>query len=545
MKPFSASDRTEELQKLKGQSFDLIVVGGGITGAGVARDAAQRGMKVVLLEQNDFASGTSSRSSKLIHGGIRYLENLDFKLVFEALSERRNLFTMAPHLVHPLRFLIPLYKKGRVGMFKMGLGMWFYDALSLFEAPEMHEHLNTMEAIGRIPSLQPNELMGAYEYSDAYMDDDRLVHETLRSANHYGAHCFNYLQVQSFLYDKSGKANGVIAKDKISNSEIQFSAEHIVSCLGPWTDQFANEKIKSWKTVLRPTKGVHITFSRDRLPLSRAVVMAAEKRIVFAIPRHEMAIIGTTDTDFRSSPDSVGADVSDIDYLLKVTADYFPGAKITKSDIIASYAGVRPLINDGADSEGKTSREHLIYQHDNKIIFVAGGKYTTYRLMAEQVVEKVLSNMTLEDRYKFSFSKSKEPLNPLATEEIMNQRSRIISELSQYKNLSEYENQKLADRFGQEALEIRNRYPTNWNYFQIEAAHAIEHTRCMNILDFYARRAPLILSLADHGISQFQSVFEVFKTLLSESKFSESEQKKLLQDHISRELHWKFADAHH
>jgi glycerol-3-phosphate dehydrogenase len=173
---FSHRTRRENLEKLKAEKFDLVIIGGGISGAGVARDAVSRGMRVALVEANDFASGTSSRSSKLIHGGIRYLENLEFGLVFEALTERRNLFEMAPHLVHPLRFLLPLYKGGRVGMFKLGLGMWLYDALSTFEAPQMHERLSSAEVLARAPLLASKDLLGGYVYSDAYMDDDRRLH---------------------------------------------------------------------------------------------------------------------------------------------------------------------------------------------------------------------------------------------------------------------------------------------------------------------------------------------------------------------------------
>ena len=191
MKNFSFKTRQENIQLLQDQEFDLLIIGGGITGAGVARDAALRGLKVALIEANDFAFGTSSRSSKLIHGGIRYLENREFKLVFEALSERSKLFTMAPHLTHPLRFVIPLYENSRVGMFKMGLGMMLYDGLALFKTPQMHERLNAHETMERYPIVNAHQLSGSYVYSDGYMDDDRLVHETLRSAHENGAICVN------------------------------------------------------------------------------------------------------------------------------------------------------------------------------------------------------------------------------------------------------------------------------------------------------------------------------------------------------------------
>ncbi|MBC87397.1 MAG: hypothetical protein CL677_09495, partial [Bdellovibrionaceae bacterium] len=194
MQDFSYQTRQINIDRFQQEHFDFVIIGGGINGAGVARDAASRGLKVALIEANDFASGTSSRSSKLIHGGVRYLENFEFHLVFEALNERAKLFDMAPHLVHPLRFQIPVYKHSRVGMFLMGVGMWLYDALSLFRAPKLHERLNASESLERLPTLKSDQLKGSFVYSDAYMDDDRLVHETLRSAHSHGAAQANYVR---------------------------------------------------------------------------------------------------------------------------------------------------------------------------------------------------------------------------------------------------------------------------------------------------------------------------------------------------------------
>ncbi|MCK6599228.1 MAG: FAD-dependent oxidoreductase, partial [Bdellovibrionaceae bacterium] len=201
MKKFNHQLRAQNIIEIEQETFDVLIVGGGINGAGIARDAAMRGMKVALIEQNDFASGTSSRSSKLIHGGIRYLENLEFKLVFEALSERSLLFEIAPHLVHPLKFMIPLFKSSRVGMFKMGLGMWLYDLLALFQAPEIHDRLSRKQTILSQPEVRNVDLVGSFTYFDAYMDDDRLVHETLRSASESGAKIVNYIKAIEYSFN--------------------------------------------------------------------------------------------------------------------------------------------------------------------------------------------------------------------------------------------------------------------------------------------------------------------------------------------------------
>lgn len=400
-KSFSPADRTAHLQRLQNQVFDLVIVGGGINGAGIARDACLRGMKVALIEARDFASGTSSKSSKLIHGGIRYLENFEFGLVFEALSERKKLLESAPHLVHPLRFYIPLYQGGRVGMTKMGLGMWAYDALALFDAPESHDRWTAKESVQMIPSLQPEGLLGGYTYSDAYMDDDRLVFETLRAANEKDFTAASYVKAVGCQQNEDGHIVALKAQDQRSQNEFWIRGRHFVSTVGPWTDELGSSLFKDWQKKLRPTKGVHLTFTRDRFPLPSAVVMAAEERIVFAIPRHEMVIVGTTDTDFKGDLNSVRAEPEDVEYLLGVVEKYFPGLKITQQDIVASYAGVRPLVKDDASSEGKTSREHTILTDSHNVTYVMGGKYTTYRLIAEQAVDEILKHWPISERVRY------------------------------------------------------------------------------------------------------------------------------------------------
>lgn len=547
MKEFSIRTRAENIQQMQKEEFDLCIIGGGITGAGVARDAALRGMSVALIEADDFASGTSSRSSKLIHGGIRYLENYEFKLVFEALSERQKLFNIAPHLVHPLRFMIPLYKSGRVGMFKMGLGMWAYDALSLFQAPELHERLNHNESLHRMPTLQGNDLLGSYVYSDAYMDDARLVHETLRSANEAGALAANYVRATGAKFDEHNKMRKVVCQDVLSKKEFEISAKHFVSSVGPWTDELGEELFRKWKKILRPTKGVHLTFKKERLPLSSAVVMGAESRIVFGIPRHEMVIVGTTDTDFEGDPKNVRTTEEDVKYLLGVLDQYFPGAKIKASDIVASYEGVRPLVADGADSEGKTSREHVIFTEEHGVTFVAGGKYTTYRLMAEQIVDECLHKFSIEERVRFNNCRTEQPLNHWVTEESRNAdhltREQIMERTRRWPaqvsaHFSSNDIDLLVDRHGREALEIVQDFE-GLGYWEMEAAHAIEKTMCFKLVDFYARRVPLFLAETDHGMSLLERISQTFARQLDWSPTQVNDEKKALEEYMKTELAWR------
>jgi glycerol-3-phosphate dehydrogenase len=542
MKAFSFEQRRLYWKDLDQQDFDLLIVGGGINGAGVARDASSRGMKVVVVEAEDFASGSSSRSSKLIHGGIRYLENMEFKLVFEALNERTKLFRLAPHLVHPLRFMIPLYRDSRVGMFKMGLGMWLYDALSLFQAPELHERLSSQESMHRMPLLQKDQLVGSYVYSDAYMDDDRLVHETLRSAHEMGAIALNYVKAKTAQFSDDGRIQSVTVQDKFSGQEKKIRARHVVGSAGPWTDLLGQDLFPHWKKVLRPTKGVHITVAKERLPLSSAVVMGAEKsdRIIFGIPRYEMVIIGTTDTDYNQDPSDVSVLPEDVKYLLGVVEHYFPGAKLKAEDILASYAGVRPLVDDGAENEGKTSREHKIWTlEDRHMTFVAGGKYTTYRLMAKDVVEKVLHYFPLEDRVRFGRSQTESALLPEVSTDLYNQAIASVSNLAKLFSRPAPEVLTLCERYGMEAEAILSRNPANSSYWQLEAAQAVDYTMCLNLVDFYSRRVHLFLARQDHGWPVFEEVAEVFAEKLGWDAPEIARQKKNLEAYMKRELSWQ------
>jgi glycerol-3-phosphate dehydrogenase len=528
---------------MQSETFDLAIVGGGINGAGIARDASSRGMRVALIEAKDFASGTSSRSSKLIHGGIRYLENFEFGLVFEALSERQLLFEIAPHLVHPLKFMIPIYKTGRVPAWKMGLGMWAYDALSLFEAPELHQYLDPEEAHVELPVLQTENLEGAFTYSDAYMDDDRLVLETLRSARALGAEIANFTTATGIEME-GGKISALKCEDSLTGKKFQLRARHFIGSVGPWTDKLGGDLFKDWKKLLRPSKGVHLTFRRERFPLTEAVVMGAESRIVFAIPRHEMVIVGTTDTDYPSDPGQVRAEKEDVQYLLRVIEQYFPGVKISRGDIVGCYAGVRPLVDDGAKTESKTSREHTIWTDPRGMTFVAGGKYTTYRNMSEQTVDQALHAFTAEEQVKFSRSQTKQPLNPLVTDVLLERARREAPQWAEKFGITPEAAMLLADRHGLEGLEILTRATEVINpalgsdewVWCAEALHAVEATMCATLTDFYFRRTPLVLSRADHGLKFTTAIARTMGAALGWDQDEQNEQINALQNRIAWEL---------
>ncbi len=545
MKEFSFRTRQAQIAQMKSEEFDFVIVGGGINGAGIARDSASRGLSVALVEANDFGFGTSSRSSKLVHGGIRYLENLEFHLVFEALSERRILFEIAPHLVHPLRFVLPIYRDSRVGMLKMGLGMWLYDALSLFQAPELHERLNPKETVERLPMVKEEGLLGSYVYSDAYMDDDRLTIETLRSAHELGACCANYVEAVRGEFDGEGSLRALLCRDKLSGEEFWVRASHFLGAVGPWTDQLGTKIFDGWKRHLRPSKGIHITLSRERLPLSQAMVMAVdrEKRIIFAIPRNDMIIIGTTDTDFSNDLNSVYSSCDDIDYLLKVVGEYFPKAGLTGDDIVMSYAGVRPLVDDGSQTESGTSREHLILRHPQNMTLVMGGKYTTYRKMSEETVDAALGTLSRSRLGALRPSSTKSSLNPLCTTDNLARSIQKVRRWSEETGLSGETLNWLVQNHAMEVeplLEIwERRKNIGTSIWALEALFAIHFTMCLHLVDFYQRRTHLMLAYKGHGLELLKELGALFALELQWSDSELVREIDQVKEHLALELDWR------
>ena len=385
-----------------GGEVDLLVIGGGVTGCGVARDAARRGLKVALCEMNDFAYGTSSRSSKLVHGGLRYLEHYEFSLVFEAVSERRILLDIAPHLVNPLGFLFPVYNDSARKLWFINAGMWLYDGLSLFRSPKLHTTLKPSDVREQEPALNCDNLSGAPLYYDCSTDDARLTLENAIDAARAGAVVASWAKVKSFVKDEQARVVGAMVEDQISGEIREVRAHAVVNCTGPWTDRtVAMSKALSSGPLLRPTKGVHIVVDREKLPLTHAVVAQhpKDKRVLFGIPWGDRTYIGTTDTDYDGDPGDVAATLEDIDYLIEASAAYFPDHRLQRSDVIATWAGLRPLmapVGRGGDiDESAVSREHQIIVGQDGLITIAGGKLTTYRRMAAEVVDNALKLLRL------------------------------------------------------------------------------------------------------------------------------------------------------
>lgn len=381
---------------------DLFVIGGGINGAGIARDAAQRGLKVAVVEMGDVASGTSSRSSKLVHGGVRYLEMLEFGLVFESVSERRVLLDLAPHLVNPLGFLFPVYKTSRRSLTAISTGLWVYEGLSLFRSPKRPRKLKPAAVAVEEPTLNTVDLTGAPLYYDCATDDARLTLENAVAAVADGAAVVTYAKAVGFDFNDKGQISAVHVEDQLTGQKKVVQAKAVINATGPWTDQTLSLNPANGEVhTLRPTKGVHFVVKHEVLPVQNAVVCfhPVDTRVLFALPWGDCTYVGTTDTDFEGDPAKVAATGEDIDYLIAAAAAYFPGCTITYDDIHCTWAGLRPLMRppegDGV-KESNVSREHSLTVGQDGMITIAGGKLTTYRRMCEEVVDTAVKVLRLQ-----------------------------------------------------------------------------------------------------------------------------------------------------
>ena len=484
--------------------FDLLVVGGGITGAGVARDAALRGLRVALVEKDDYASGTSSRSSRLVHGGVRYLEHGQLGLVFESSRERRTLQQIAPHLVRPLAFTWPVYKGARVPRWKLGAGLALYDVLSLFRN-RRHERLDLAGVHRREPALRTEALVGGALYWDAATDDVRLTLATVLSAQHAGAVTLNHAAVTALLREGE-RVIGASVEGTLDGRSVNVRARVVVNATGPWSDEIERLADASAGPGVRGSKGVHVSVPRVRVGNIAAVTLTAPQDglVMFVLPAGAHAIIGTTDTYDATSPDDVHATSADVRYLLDATNHYFPEANLRESDVVATWAGIRPLAAAGATgAPSSASREHSITESAPGLVRVTGGKLTTYRAMAAEVVD------TAERALGQAPSPARTATLALAGGDMRDPDEEIA---------------RAINAIGDEAIARRlvSAYGTAWHgvwslteadpalggflqpgfpYVHAELLHAITHEQAATLGDLLIRRTPIAFELRDHGRS--------------------------------------------
>jgi len=522
--PFSASARHANLAALAGETWDLLVIGGGITGAAAARDAAGRGLRVALVDSGDIARGTSSRSSRLIHGGLRYLETYDFRLVFEASAERRRLLGLATHLVHPLPFVFPVFRGGPIPFRMLQAGMWLYDALSLFRNIARHRMLGRARALAEEPGLRADGLVGAALYYDAAVDDARLTLANARGAHQAGAVVVPHAEAAGFLRDGKG-ITGARVRDclRAGAEAVDVRARVVLNATGPWSDAVRRLADPGAAPRLRPTKGVHVMLRRDRVGNRHAITFRSpvDGRVMFVLPWGEFAYVGTTDTDHAGSPAEVHAEPEDVRYLLDSANSIFPGAGLTAADVVSTWAGIRPLLApakgaDGGVAASATSREHEIWRDRGGLLNIAGGKLTTYRVMAKQAVDAAARALRQEHGVESGRSPTARlplPGDPAGPWEPF--RDRVTSQ-AVAAGLGADTGEHLARAYGEDAEAVLAlvradpslgaRLVEGHPYVWAEVPHAVRAEMALTLEDVLVRRLHLFYEAADGGLAVAEQV---------------------------------------
>jgi glycerol-3-phosphate dehydrogenase len=518
--PLGAQYRVTALQQLADEEFDVLVVGGGVVGAGTALDAVSRGLSVALVEARDWAAGTSSRSSKLIHGGLRYLEQRDFGLVREALTERSVLLNkIAPHLVRPVPFLLPLRHRIWERAY-IGAGVLLYDTLGTAggtRALPRHRHLTKSAALRKAPGLRPDAIVGAIQYYDAQVDDARYVMMLARTAAQYGARVATRARVTGFL--RAGeRVTGAIVRDLESDREIRVRAKRVIGATGVWTDD-VHELVQVRGSVnVRAAKGVHLVVPRDRINLETGLIARTEKSVLFVIPWGRHWLIGTTDTDWHLDRNHPAASKADIQYLLD-HANAVLNTPLTHDDIEGVYAGLRPLLSAGDGQQtSQLSREHVVASPAPGLVIVTGGKYTTYRVMAKDAVDAAVAD--LEQNVPASVTDKVQILGAEGFAAVWNERRR----LAQRSGLHRARVEHLLHRYGScidELFELIDADPAlakpiagAGDYLRVEAVYAASHEGALHLEDVLTRRTRISIEEWDRGVAAAPEVARLVAPIL-------------------------------
>jgi glycerol-3-phosphate dehydrogenase len=387
---FSPATRQANITKMGQEPLDIVVIGGGITGAGIARDAAMRGLKVALVEKEDFASGTSSKSARMVHGGLRYLEQHQFGLVFTACAERHTLCETAPRLVRPVSFTFPVYRTSKNSLLKIRMGMWLYDLMAMFHTVQRHKMVDARQTTELEPALSQQDLLGAAHYCDCLADDARLTLATIQSAYQHGALVANYAEVRAMLKE-NGRVTGAEVIDRVAHQPFNVRARVTVNATGVWADQIRHMDDAGADKMIRVNRGSHLVLPREKLDIRGAVAFASAdgRRAMYAIPWRRTCIVGTTDIDHGGELDQVYATPDEVVGMLESVNQAFPDARLTHADIISTFAGLRPLVGGEESVAYQASRDHHIVESDAGLVTISGGKLTTYRRMAEDLVDLV------------------------------------------------------------------------------------------------------------------------------------------------------------
>lgn len=494
---FSSENRADAIQTLSSSTFDLVVIGGGATGCGIALDAASRGLKTALIEKGDFASGTSSKSTKLIHGGLRYLKQFDIPLVRETGTERAIVHRLAPHLVLPEKMLLPLIQGGTYGKWATSFGLLVYDLLAGVEKEDRRKMLSKKATLNLEPLLDEKTLKGSGFYAEYRTDDARLTIEMIKMAHSYGANALNYCEAIDFTYEE-GQVSGVSCKDVLSGETFTISGKKVVSAGGPWVDRVRSLNGSLSGKRLHLTKGVHIVVPQAKLPLQHSIYFdVPDGRMIFAIPRGKVTYVGTTDTNYNGRLDRVVVTKADAKYLLDAVNNAFPDIDLQITDITSNWAGLRPLIHEEGKSPSELSRKDEIFISPSGLISIAGGKLTGYRKMAQRIVDLVSKELNADSNQDFGKCQTKEirlNANPFTDAKAVQSYIKHLEKEIEEIGLSPYHAWYLTTVYGKQAEVILEKMKTFSNdkatiaLARAEAWFTTTHEMVNSATDFFVRR---------------------------------------------------------
>ncbi len=527
------------------ECFDVLIIGGGITGSGIALDAISRGLKVALVERNDFASGTSSRSGKLIHGGLKYLQNFDFKVVKETGSEREIVFNNAMHLVYPIKMNFPLIKKESYNLFTLKAGLTLYDRLAGVHKNERHKIYGKKKTLLHEPLFNPSTVQGSGVYVEYRTDDSRLTMEVSKTAAERGAKILNYAEMTEFLKDENNQIKGIVVKDHIGGKTFTINSKYVVNATGPWVDvvRKKDRPVKGKYMVL--AKGIHIVFDRNSLPVQSSIYFQHKGRTIAVIPIHNRIYVGSTESIYQENMDDIPVKLSEVNYLLNCLKDMFPSINLTVNDVISSWAGIRPLIGEDGKSPAELSRHDEIFESDSGLITIAGGKLTGYRKMAERVLQYI------ERKEKKAITTSKTVhLNLTGAKfnsinEIDDYTTKLVQEFKEL-DLSFDEVSKYVYRYGSNTeimlamfKQYNDKTDTELRNILGELRYTVEHEMVSTLIDFYDRRTSYVLFDPEKVTRTLDYTCEELANIFNWSIDKQNEEKFEMQTLLKRGLNFK------
>ncbi|WP_252315212.1 glycerol-3-phosphate dehydrogenase/oxidase [Sinobaca sp. H24] len=511
---FSALKRHSLLEKMAETPLNILIIGGGITGSGIALDAASRGMRTGLIEKKDFASGTSSKSGKLIHGGLKYLQQLDFAVIRETGRERDVVYRNARHLVRPIRMLFPLMKNESFTLPTLKLGLTVYDQLAGVSEDERHEVLSRRKTLKKEPLLNPGTTKGSGRYVEYRTDDSRLTLEVIKTAAEYGALAANYVTMEELIKDGTGKAVGVKAVDVETGRSYSIYADFIVNAAGPWVDKVRIKDAPVTGKHMVLAKGIHIVFPHERLPVQESIYFQHKGRMIAVIPREGCTYVGSTESLYEKDMEHILVEREEVDYLLSCLHAAFPSLSLSADDIISSWAGVRPLIGEKGRPPAELSRHDDIFYSDSGLVTIAGGKLTGYRKMAERVLSFICEKGNLLT------SASRTDAIPLTGGSFGSDFhfESCLQELKASPDAADLPSPAVEEyfyRYGRHADQvIQMIQEAGGHRIKGEAAYTIENESACTLMDFFERRTSLVLFAPDKASSSLEDAAEVFASRL-------------------------------